>query len=79
MLKSIMSLIAFKSLLFICGKYTMRVQVRKHGRLDARHGGLDQSDNLRQVKCWFSHAFLDDSGRMLERGLDTLPLCSLSS
>jgi len=41
--------------------------------------GLDQADNLRQVKCWFSHAFLDDSGRMLERGLDTRQLCSLSS
>ena len=35
-----MSLIAFKSFLFIREKYTMQAQVRKHGRLDARLGGL---------------------------------------
>ena len=38
-----MSLIAFRSLLFICGKYTMRAQVRKTDHLDARLDGLDQS------------------------------------
>jgi hypothetical protein len=42
--ESTMSLIAFKSLLFICGEYTTRAQARKHGRLDARLGGLDQAD-----------------------------------
>ena len=64
--KLTMSLISFKSLLLIREKYTMRA--RKRGGLAARLGGLDQADNLRQVKCWFSHAFLDDSERMLERG-----------